>query len=100
MKFLRIGDLGGISKIGGINKTNGAKTVQSQNGTVKMTGVYYQGNLGQSVQESKLTVPEDLVNKFADVTPAKYEKGIQNLEIADADYIPDESFKEKAYSEA
>ena len=59
-------------------------------GAIQMTGVYAKGSLDSSVPLSNFSVPQHIVDKYANVNPPKGKP--TQLVIADADYIPDKEY--------
>ena len=97
MKDLTTKGLGGTSRIAGlfnIGKTNKAQG-SNKIGAIKMTGVYA-GNDSLSVKpKSTFVVPQEIVDKYADVVAPKGKA--PQLVIADADYMPDKEYADLEY---
>ncbi len=76
----------------GIKLTNIEKL---KNTMAPALGVFGFGNKVSAAESSAI---DALAEKF-NFNPPKYHKGIEQLVIKDADYIPDDVFKENAYCE-
>lgn len=84
-----LGAASGISKLFNIGKTAKARNQESI-GNIQMTGVYAKSTYTASVPKSTVNVPQNIVDKYADVVLPN--KKPTQLVIADADYIPDKEF--------
>ena len=90
MRFKTDKILGGLN-VNGISKfAKVAKAEPQKMGAIQMTGVYAKGSLDSSVPLSNFSVPQHIVDKYANVNPPKGKP--TQLVIADADYIPDKEY--------
>lgn len=71
-----------------------AAGVMIQKNAIKQLGVFGFG-AAKGAESGPIA---KLSNKF-DFEPPTYKKGVAQLEIKDADYIPDKDFKENAFCE-
>lgn len=88
MKFKTDKILGGLN-IAGIKLNKTAKP-EAKMGNIQMTGVYASGGELTIRPKSSFTVPQNIVDKYADVTVPKGKP--TQLVISDADYIPDREY--------
>ena len=74
------------------NNVSKNETVSAQKGVIQMTGVYSAGNASVAVPKSNFAVPQDIVDKYAEVSAPKGKP--TKLVIADEYYIPDREYAE------
>lgn len=82
----------GIGPVNNINSTNGPSKTEKAEAKMGTFGYGFSTGSGAFVRN---IVPEELLTKFDNVNPPKYDKNIAQLTIDDKYYIPDKPFEEE-----